>query len=107
MKLFRKLSVLIVMVSLVFINVCYAQHDLEETYHKGLDYLTQGNFKTAIFYFDKMIEINPRSTKAYGSRGYAYMKLGNNDRACADWERACELGRCASYNIAVRKGICE
>ena len=107
MKLFRKLAVLIVMVSLVLINVCYAQSDLEETYHKGLDYLTQGKFKKAIFYFNKIVEINPRSSKAYGSRGFAYMKLGNTDMACADWERACELGRCANYNIAARKGICE
>ena len=107
MKCFRKLAVLIVMVSLVLINVCYAQYDLEETYHKGLDYLTQGNFKKAIFYFDKIIEINPRSAKAYGSRGFAYMKLGDTDMACTDWERACELGRCANYNIGVRKGMCE
>lgn len=107
MKLLRKLAVLIVMVSLVFINVCYAQYNSEEIYHKGLDYLTQGKFKKAIIYFDKIIEINPRSANAYGSRGFAYMKLGNTDMACADWERACELGRCASYNIAVRKDLCE
>ncbi|MBW1838764.1 MAG: tetratricopeptide repeat protein [Deltaproteobacteria bacterium] len=107
MKCFGKLAALIIIVLFVTFNLCYAQNDLEETYHKGLDYLTQGKFKKAISYFDKIVEINPRSSKAYGSRGFAYMKLGNTDMACADWERACELGRCANYNIAARKGMCE
>ena len=63
MKLFRNLSLLIVIVSLMTFTLCYAQNDLEEIYHKGLDYLTQGKFKKAIFYFDKIVEINPRSAK--------------------------------------------
>jgi hypothetical protein len=34
------------------------------------------------------------------------VKLGDKERGCSDWIRACELGDCSNYNIAKRNGDC-
>ena len=44
---------------------------------------------------------------AYYDRGFTYLeKLGDKVKGCADWKKACELGKCGNYNLAKQKGDC-
>ena len=45
---------------------------------------------------------------AYNNRGYIYMAhLSEEDKACRDWQKACELGSCVNYNKAKEQGFCK
>jgi tetratricopeptide (TPR) repeat protein len=62
-------------------------------YNRGFAYaIGKGQYDRAISDFNKAIEINPRCAEAYGARGIAYNAIGQLDKACSDWKRACELG---------------
>lgn len=50
-----------------------------------------GNYKQAIKYFNKAIELNPELQRAYYNRAVAYEKLGNYDEAFKDFNKAIEL----------------
>lgn len=55
----------------------------------------------------KAIEIDPKLAMAYVTRGNAFKKIGQIEKACADWKKACALGRCYKYNNAKSRGACE
>jgi Tfp pilus assembly protein PilF len=42
--------------------------------------------------FDKAIDLNPNDFFSYLNRGNAYLALGNNRLAVADFQKACSLG---------------
>ncbi len=46
--------------------------------------------KQAIYYLNKAIELCPRCSGAYNSRGYCYLRLGTYDRALRDFNTAIE-----------------
>ena len=50
------------------------------------------NYATAIEDFNKSIELNPNYGLAYSRRGSAKFNLNNKTGACADWNKAVELG---------------
>jgi tetratricopeptide (TPR) repeat protein len=55
-------------------------------------YLHNDNFTTkAIEYLDQAIALSPRSAELYNMRGIAYSKLGDGDRADADFQKVSEL----------------
>jgi tetratricopeptide (TPR) repeat protein len=75
--------------------------------NRGLTYAKKGQYDKAISDFTKTIEINPSYTLAYQNRGIIYMiKLGDKNKACSDFKRACELGLCKVYGKAKRKNDC-
>ena len=74
---------------------------------KGVSYGNKGQYDQAISDYTKALEINPKYAKAYDNRGFIYLvKLGNKVKGCADWKKACELGKCGNYNLAKQKGHC-
>lgn len=76
--------------------------------NRGAVYMDKGEFDKAIADFNKAIEINPRLDHAYDNLGFIYMvKLGNKEKACLNWKRACELGRCYNYERAKKDGDCK
>ena len=76
--------------------------------NRGSIYYRKGQHDWAISDYTKALKINPRYADAYNNRGRVHMvSLGNNDKACSDWKRACELGLCWNYTIARRKGDCK
>ena len=87
--------------------------EIEPTY--AMPYISRGNayvykdqYDQAIIDFNKAIEVNPKFVKAYTDRGLVHMEqLGNKQKACSDWKRACELGECYHYTIGQRNGDCE
>ena len=75
---------------------------------RGVAYYKKGNYDLALSDYNKSLEIDPDDTFAYTNRGFLYMiKLDKKGKACSDWKRACELGRCSNYNSAKKKGDCE
>jgi Flp pilus assembly protein TadD len=55
-------------------------------------YLHNDNFTTkAIEYLDQAVALSPRSAELYNMRGIAYSKLGDGERADADFRRVSEL----------------
>jgi tetratricopeptide (TPR) repeat protein len=57
----------------------------------GSNCLNTGNCNCAIFYFNKVLEINPRFVEAYYSRASAWIIIGEPDRAIADCTKALEI----------------
>jgi len=74
---------------------------------QGLEALYRGDFDAAISFFTAAIQLDPKSSEAYTSRGRAYEQKGDNDRAIADCDMAARLdphdealvaNRVAGYN---------
>lgn len=76
-------------------------------YNRGLTYNLKGQHNLAISDLNRAIELNPRYTAAYLNRGVIYLnELGNVIKGCADFQKACDLGDCRSYNLIKQKGYC-
>lgn len=50
-----------------------------------------GDVPVAMEFLNKAIEIDPKLDRAYAFRGAGYEKLGEMDKAVADWKKALEL----------------
>jgi Flp pilus assembly protein TadD len=58
----------------------------------GLLYLHNDNFAPkAMAYLDRAIAMSPNDAKLYNMRGIAWSKMGESERAAADWRKATEL----------------
>ncbi len=80
---------------------------VEAYYNRGNHYYNQRQYDRAARDWTKAIEINPKFAAAYDNLGVVYlMKLGNRIKGCADFKKACELGKCDNYNILKQKGDC-
>jgi hypothetical protein len=51
--------------------------------------------------------INPEDWSGYLNRATEYRILGENEKACSDLKRACELGVCDLLNMAKKDGVCQ
>ncbi len=67
----------------------------------------KGNYDRAISDFSKAIELDPRNARFYYDRGLTWFKKGDDNRACANWRKACELGKCGGLNWAKSQGRCQ
>jgi Flp pilus assembly protein TadD len=73
--------------------------------NRGVAYAKgKGQYDKAISDFNRAIEINPRNATVYENRGIAYESLGDKEKACSDWKRACQLGSCKAYKAAHGSG---
>jgi len=75
----------------------------------GAAYYSNGEYNQADNDYSKLIEINPKDTEAYYSRGLLYFdELGNKGKGCADFKKACNLGlgRCGNYYSLQEDGVC-
>jgi tetratricopeptide (TPR) repeat protein len=76
--------------------------------NRGLIYSELGQYERAISDYTRAIEINPKFIQAYKNRAYIYHTyLEDDDKACADLKRACELGDCGRYNLVKEGGDCK
>ncbi|MEE9441425.1 MAG: tetratricopeptide repeat protein [candidate division Zixibacteria bacterium] len=83
--------------------------DKAEAYsNRGNAHLNMDLIDKALDDYNKALELNPQLAEAFENRGYLYMvKLNDPEKACADWKKACQLGRCNNYNIARDGGTCK
>lgn len=67
------------------------QHTAESYYNRGAICLGQGDYAQAITLYTSAIELDPDYTYAIHSRGVAYERLGNYEKAIADYKRAIRI----------------
>ena len=60
--------------------------------NKGLAYYGKMEYTNALDQFDKSISVDPIYTLALDGRGDTYLKLGNKEKAMADFRKSCEQG---------------
>jgi tetratricopeptide (TPR) repeat protein len=54
-------------------------------------YRDKGEYDTAIFDFNKAIELGPKLAKAYFNRAYAYNRKGDKAQARADLDKCIQI----------------
>lgn len=67
------------------------KNEAEEYYNMALNAKKIKDFKTAIKYYTKTIELDETHIKAYFNRGFSYDKLGSHLNAIADYNKVIEL----------------
>ena len=73
--------------------------------NRGFAYDSLGYHKQAIEDYNRAIEIDPDSVKAYYNRGIAYSELGNNGQAVEDMKTAARLNNEDAKNLLRSEGI--
>nr|2AVP_A Chain A, synthetic consensus TPR protein [Methanothrix harundinacea 6Ac] len=63
----------------------------EAWYNLGNAYYKQGDYDEAIEYYQKALELDPRSAEAWYNLGNAYYKQGDYDEAIEYYQKALEL----------------
>lgn len=71
----------------------------------GIEYHNKGNYKVAIDYYSKAIDIDPEEAHAYHNRGLAQDSLGQEIKAIDDYKIAARLGNKNAQLILKSKGI--
>ena len=72
----------------------------------GVAYYGLGQYERAIEDFNEAILLKPDYAEAYDNRGAAYLIMGNTARGCSDAKKACSLGECKGYELAIKRGYC-
>lgn len=62
-------------------------------YESGNCYMNFRDYNTAISFYTKAIESNPKYADAYNNRGQCWFYLNDEERSCADWLKADSLGK--------------
>src|SRR5262249_12575522 len=61
------------------------------SYDQAVNLHRAGKFKEAIAAYDKAIQADPKSARAFVGRGEAYARLGQTERAVKDFDQAIKL----------------
>jgi len=88
---YRYFILILVIAALVGLPVAAGAQSAEEWNIMGDDQYDAGDYKTAIEYYTKAIELAPKESKFYSDRGAAYNELGEYDKALVDLNKAIEL----------------
>lgn len=92
-----------------FSRVLQLKDDDAEAYsNRGNAWVQMGDYEKALNDYNRAIHFDPRLAEAYENRGFLYMiHMNDKGKACADWKKACDLGRCDNYRLAQKNGDCE
>lgn len=71
--------------------------------YRGFLYYQNGDFTTSLNDFNTLIDIDEHNPYAYYNRGMALLKLNENDKACLDFHKSCELGNTNACIMIVSK----
>lgn len=88
------LKIAIIIISLIISNILIANtksNNMIELFEKGKQLYGQREFKKAIGVFSKVLELNPKSSKAYSYRGTTYVQLKQYDNAISDYTKSIEI----------------
>ena len=74
-----------------FSRVIKLTKDANAHFLRGQSYLGRSDFRKAVADFTQVIKVAPDAAEAYQQRALAYAKMGDADRAQADYDRACAM----------------
>lgn len=74
--------------------------------HRGDAYRESEKYQEAIEDYTSALAFNENLIHVHNNRGYTYLKLNDNNNACGDFKRACELGDCRALEYLQKKGTC-
>ena len=60
----------------------------------------------ALEYLNNAIYINPYDADTHINRGIAYANIGDINKMCSDFRKACELGNCTAITSVKKNGNC-
>jgi tetratricopeptide (TPR) repeat protein len=72
---------------------------------RGFAYAHMGQHQQAFRDLDEAIRLKPNSADVYAIQGRAYLITDNRSEGCQSIIKACELGKCESYELV--KGYCQ
>ena len=75
----------------------YVDYSVEDYILWGVKFHQQGDYKKAINYYDKTLELDPQSVDAYNNRGLAKSVRGDHEGAIADYNEVLELDPQCAY----------
>lgn len=82
------------------VNTTY-QERAEDYNNTGLEFYNQGDYETAISYYDKAIDLEKHDIEnmdvCYYNRGRAYYQLGNYEQALSDYTSALNIKERGKY----------
>ncbi len=62
-------------------------------FESGNCYMNFRDYHTAIDFYTKAIESNPKYADAFFNRGQCWFYLNDKDKSCEDWKKADSLGK--------------
>ncbi len=93
------------MVSVIFVSA-HLSGSADNRRYRGTVKIIMKQYQAAVKDFSRAIDIDNKNIFAYDSRGTVYMEYFNDkQKACADWERSCELGNCRNYQLAKKRAF--
>ena len=80
---------------------------MNQEINRGDAFRLTENYKDAIADYTSALDLNDKLIHVYNNRGYTYYKSKDNDNACKDFKKACDLEDCRAYDHLKIQGICE
>jgi len=74
--------------------------------NRGGVYYKLARYREAIEDYDKAVFLKSNYAVAYSNRAFALIIEGNKERGCEDARKACSLGSCHTWEVAINKGDC-
>jgi tetratricopeptide (TPR) repeat protein len=74
--------------------------------NRGFIHLKLGQYQQALEDYSKAIILKPDYADAYNNRAFVYLITKNTESGCRDAQKACELGNCATLQVAKGNGVC-
>jgi len=75
-------------------------------FNRGNSSIYLRDYRKALDDLNRAIALDPTLYDAYNNRGFVNLNMGNITAACADAQKACRLGNCATLKMATGKGLC-
>ncbi len=73
---------------------------------RGYQYYKMGQVGPALADFNLLIQKHPGNPGAYINRGYIHLQKHDTTQACLDWQQACDLGNCSTFQVHQNEGLC-
>ncbi len=82
--------------------------DYADAYNnRAFIYFSQGRHQEAIGDYSRAIALKTDYADAYNNRAFVYLNRGDMASGCRDAKKACALGNCATWQVAITKKVCK
>jgi tetratricopeptide (TPR) repeat protein len=103
---FTMMVILLLMFNQIYINNSNHSKSLN-LYYKGLEEISKKDYKKALLYFDKAIQLNEFNFDVYVKQAIVLSKLGKYEEALQVIQKASKLGQNNSKSIKTQNEIFE